>query len=157
MPDLPTSIREQIIALYQHTSKSQREIASDLGISQNGVGLIIRHFEAKGNTTTNRKGHCGRKTKLTHREKVLLVRESKKNPMLTARQVKIASGEVGQKVSVNTVKRVLNKFGRRAYRPQRMPRLDTRKRVQRAQWAKLHRELNMDFWANVRKYKKSFA
>jgi transposase len=137
------------VALHEHTSKSQREIADDVGVSQNAVGIIIRHFESTGSTATRRQGRCGRISKLTSREVTLLVRESKKNPKLTARQVKVAVGDVGRKVSLRTTQRLLVAEGRYVYRPIRAPKLDLLKRVSRKQWAIAHRNLGMDFWEKV--------
>jgi transposase len=149
MKDISQDKRERIIALHLHTSKTQRQIANDLGVSQNVVSLIIRRFQATGSTTTKRKGHCGRKCKLTDREKKMVLRESKKNPRLTAAEIKHTSADIGAKVSVTTIKRILLESGRRAHRPIRAPQLDTTKRVRRRQWARVHLEFGMDFWEKV--------
>jgi transposase len=107
MKDISQDKRERIIALHLHASKTQRQIANDLSVSQNVVSLIIRRFQATGSTTTKRKGHCGRKCKLTDREKKMVLRESKKNPRLTAAEIKHTSADIGAKVSVTTIKRIL--------------------------------------------------
>ena len=80
MPDIPFNIREQVVLLNQHTSKSQREIAADLGITQKSVSNILRLHASKGTVETSRSGHCGRKQILSEKDKRLLVRESKKIP-----------------------------------------------------------------------------
>jgi transposase len=149
MKDIPESTRERIIALRLHTSKSQREIAADVGVSQNAVSLITRAYDETGSTRTRRLGRCGRKSKLSVREKTLLVRESKKNPRLSASEVQMAAGSIGKKVSLPTVKRVLHDAGRRAYRPIRAPKLDAVKRGRRLKWAMEYKHLSMDFWQRV--------
>jgi transposase len=138
------------VSLHQHTSKTQREIAHDVGVSQNAVSGIIRLFQSTGSTATNRKGKCGRKCKLSKRELAILVRESKRNPLLTARQVKNIAGEVGQNVSLRTTQRLLTRAGRLAYKPIRAPQLTLNHRVLRRQWATAHRNLSMDFWDKVK-------
>ena len=88
MKDISASVRESVIALSQHTTKSQREIAADLGISQNAVSLIIRRFRTSGSSQTDRVGKCGRKPKLTEKDKRTLIRKSTINPRLSANQLK---------------------------------------------------------------------
>jgi transposase len=149
MKDLPQNIRERVIALHRHTSKTQQEISADLDISQNAVSLIIRRFEATGMTTTMRRGKCGRKPKLTTREKNLIVRESKKDPSLTASEIKTRSGAVGEKVSLTTVRQTLRDYGRKVYRTRRVPLLDRAKRVARLAWAIEYKSQPMEFWSKV--------
>ena len=143
MRDIPEHKRERVVALHLHTTKSQRQIAEDIGISQNAVGLIIRHFEETGQTSTQRKGNCGRKSKLTPREKKMVVRESVKNPRLSSGELKLAAGQIGSRISTRTVRRILCEAGRRA------PQLDKPKRKRRKQWATEYRNHSMEFWSRA--------
>jgi transposase len=149
MKDIPQSIRERVIALHEHTSKSQREMGMNVGISQNAVGLIIRRYRSSGLVTTDRKGKCGRKSKLTNREKVLIIRESKKDATATAREIKTRVGEIGAKVSLTTVRQTLRDGDRKVYRAQRVPLLDKAKRVARRSWAQEHKDQSTEFWSRV--------
>jgi transposase len=149
MKDIPQSIRDRVIALYEHTSQTQRGISTSLGISQNAVGLIIRRFQSTGLVSTDRVGKCGRKSKLTRREKILIVRESKKDPTLTASDIKSRVGAVGEKVSLTTVKKTLRDGGRKVYKARRMPMLDKAKRASRLSWAVEHKNYSDEFWSRV--------
>lgn len=151
MKDISQSVRDEIIGLHCHTSKTFREIADDVGVSVNAVGLIIKRYEESGDREPARKGRCGRKPILSEREKIIMARESKKNPQLTSSAVKLEAGSVGEKVSLRTTQRVLSQMGRKAYRPVQVPQLDSAKRAGRLQWARVHASLNMDFWEKVRK------
>jgi transposase len=137
-----------------HSSKSQREIAADLGISQNAVGLIIRRFNETGESGTHRKGRCGRKQLLNNREKRVIIRECRKNPSISAGEVKTAVREIGEKVSISTIKKTLREGGLRVYRPLKMPYLDTRKRVSRRRWSSQFKDKPQEFWAQVYDFKK---
>jgi transposase len=149
MRDISRDKREHIVALHLHTSKSQRQIAEDIGVSQNAVGLIIRHFQKTGQTSTQRKGNCGRKSKLSPREKKMVIRESVKNPRLSSGELKTATNEIGSRISSRTIRRILCEAGRRAHRPVRAPQLDASKRRRRKQWATEHRHHPMEFWSKV--------
>jgi transposase len=94
MKDIPQSIRERVIALHKHTTKTQREIGTDLGISHNAVGLIIRRYESEGVITTSRAGRCDRKLILTNHDKSFLIRESRKYPAGTAVELKVRCGTI---------------------------------------------------------------
>lgn len=149
MKDIPQNIRERVIALHLHTSKTQREIAADLGISQNAVGLIIRHFNATGTISTDRKGKCGRKPMLTPRDKTLIVRESKKDPTATAAEIQSRCGEIGDKVGLTTIRKTLRQGNRLTYRAKKIPLFDESKRICRLRWAKALRTSPVTFWSKV--------
>lgn len=149
MKDILSHIREQVISLHQHTTKTQQEIADDLGISQNAVSGIIRRFIATGSSATNRAGRCGRKRKFDKRSASRLARISKKFPRMTARQVNNESGNLAGEVSLRTVQRTLVSMGRFARRPIRAPLLTLSKRVTRCHWACDYRHYGMEFWEKV--------
>jgi len=150
MKDIPQSKRDPMIALHLHTYKTYREIVADIGVSVNAVGLFIKKYRETGETQTARKGHCGRKPILSSREKSLISRESKKNPRLCSSAIKLATGQLGEKVSKRTVQRVLKEQGRKAYRPARAPQLNSAKRGARFEWARTHKVFNRVFWEKVK-------
>ena len=65
-----------LLALHQHTKKSQREIAKCVGVSQPTVHSLIKKFQIEKDLTSNRKSNCGRKKKMTPRTDAYLLRES---------------------------------------------------------------------------------
>jgi transposase len=76
MADTPLGKRHQVIALHCHSTKTVREIASDLQISKSAVDRIIRRWKDTGNVESGKKGKCGRRRKLTNGDKQLLIREA---------------------------------------------------------------------------------
>ena len=46
--EIPIEVRSQIIALYNHTSKSHRQIATVIGVSHSSVTKIIRLYKETG-------------------------------------------------------------------------------------------------------------
>ena len=45
--EIPIEIRSQVIALYNHTSKSHRQIATVIGVSHSSVTKTIRLYKEK--------------------------------------------------------------------------------------------------------------
>lgn len=117
------AIRNQIIALKMHTSKSDREISEDLSIDHRTVARIWNKYQETGSIRPYQGVKMGKPCKLSVREKALIVREAKKDPKASAEEVKNAVGEVGRKVSTRTVKRIISAGGLKAYRPVRKPLL----------------------------------
>jgi transposase len=62
-----------LLALHQHTSRSNREIAHDLTISHHAINYILARFQDSDLTTTGRIGACGRKRKLDKRGILLCI------------------------------------------------------------------------------------
>lgn len=149
MPDVPQSTRDHIIALHLHTSKSKRQIARDVGVSEHAVRVIIRQFNETGQSTNSRKGKCGRKMKLSTRERRAVVREARKNPSATAGEIQSEVPEIGNKVSCSTIKKVLRDSGLRVYKPIKTPRLDSNHRSMRKTWASELKDKSAEFWAQV--------
>ena len=81
--DVASRKRAKVLALHQHTKKSQREIAKCVGVSQPTVHRLIKKFQIEKHLTPNRKGNCGRRKKTTLRTDAYLLRESKFNPRKT--------------------------------------------------------------------------
>ena len=50
--EIPIEVRSQIIALYNHTSKQHRQIATVIGVSHSSVTKIIRLYKETGEFTS---------------------------------------------------------------------------------------------------------
>ena len=50
--EIPIEVRSQIIALYNHISKSHRQIATVIGVSHSSVTKIIRLYKETGDFTS---------------------------------------------------------------------------------------------------------
>ena len=82
-------------------------------------------------------------------EKAVIVREARKDPKATSKEIKAASGSVGSKVSSTTVRRVILAAGLKAYRPVKKPLLTKQHRAARLEWAREHRNWTVDDWKKV--------
>lgn len=143
------AIRNQIVALKTHTSKSDREIATDIGVHHSTVANIWKKWTSTGSTEPYSGAHMGPTEKLTRREKAVIVREAKRDPKATSREIQAGAGGVGSKVSTITVRRVLLASGLRCYRPVKKPLLTRKHKSARLQWARAHRHWTVDEWKKV--------
>ena len=112
--DTGDSVRNQVIALSEHTTMMTREIGAKLGIAQSTVCDIIKLFRETGSVETRRAGACGRKRITTQRGNKMLLRESMKNPRLDAETLR---RNLNIEASVHTVRRRLIEGGRFAIKP----------------------------------------
>jgi IS30 family transposase len=149
MADTDRGKREQVIALSKHTSKTHREIASDLGMCHSTVTRIINHYHQTGSVKTLRKGKCGPKPKVGKTCSRYLVRESVKDPRKTAREIHLSSGQSAPNVCLRTIQRILKKGGRQCFRPRKVHKLDQSKKQRRWDWAKRHVHMNQELWNMV--------
>ena len=115
--DVTPRKRAKVLALHQHTKKSQREIAKRVGVSQPTVHRLIKKFQMEKDLTPNRKCNCGKKKKTTPRTDACLLRESKFNPRKTSFQVPQDLASAGVMVDSSTVRRQLLAVGWKARRP----------------------------------------
>lgn len=144
--DTPQDLRNQVIALSQHTSMTTREIATRLNMAQSTVSDLIRRHRETGSVTTSRRGSCGRKRTTTKRADALLLRESMKNPRLDALALR---RNLGITASVHTVRRRLVEGGRPAIKPITKPILTTVMKKKRLAWAHAHRNWTLEQWRKV--------
>ena len=144
------SLRHQIISLHQHTSKSVREIASDLSLPKSTVADIIRKYEEIVTVEVNRKGHCGPKEKLSPRSKKAIIREVQRDPTVTVAEILKSNPEIANSVSRVTVNRILLKFGYRSHKPVKKFYLSPAMKKRRMEWARQMLSKSEDFWEKVR-------
>ena len=103
-----------VLALHQHTKKSQKEIAKCVGVNQPTVHRLIKKFQIEKDLTPNKKGNCGRKKITTPRTDAYLLRESKFNSRKTSFQVQQDLVSAGVMVNSSSVCRRLLAVGRKA-------------------------------------------
>ena len=147
--DIDLEKRGEIKALIETGAYSQRQIAGKVGVSQSAVCKLARKFRESGSFLPLRKGHCGRKRKLSGYSIDLLRMKSKKDPKLTAVDLKGELGDVGRSVSTRTIQRRLNECGRRVYHAQSKPLLTKNHIRQRKIWANTYRLWTQDDWNKV--------
>ena len=115
--DVTPRKRTKIFTLFEHSEKSQGEIATIVGVSQRSVSRIIKQGVTTGSLSPKRKGNCGRKRKTTPRDDLFLIRQSKLAPQKTSHDLQKDLARAGVRVSSSTVRRRLLKVGRKAHRP----------------------------------------
>lgn len=125
---------------------SQRQVATELGISRGAVRGIGEKIATAKNVLDRKRS--GRPSKLDSRDKRKLMRTSRKNPKLTARQVLSESG-VTTLVSVDTAKRILRSGGLRGYVAAKKPALTRKHLKKRLEWSKQHMLWGVEKWENV--------
>ena len=104
----------KIVTLRDHTTMSQRKIAESVGVSFGSVSSILKQKREAENVEVQRKGRCGKKRKITKRDDLILLRNSKINPRKTSEELKRDLDESGVHVSSSTVRRqLLEKKGKR--------------------------------------------
>ena len=94
MMPVSKEVRDKIIALHEHTSKSSREIGLELSVSHSIVVRIINLHREKNTVEPYFEANMGRKPKLSEREKRLIVREAKKD-LLNSAEIRRTTGSVG--------------------------------------------------------------
>lgn len=141
--------RERVIALKSHTTKSNREIAAQLGIHHSTVTHIWKKWLETGSTQPYQGARMGPPLKLTERERNVFVREAKKDPKATSKEIQLASGDAGKKVSTRTVRRVLQQSGLKTYRPLKKPLRTHKHRQMRLKWAHDHQNWLTSDWEKV--------
>lgn len=147
---LSRDIRIQIVTLKRNTSKSDRQIGRELGISKTSVASVMQLYEETGSVENHEIDNRGGLCKLDDRTRRHLVMESKKDPQKSAREIQHAVGGNAMNVGLRTIQRVLVEEDRKCYRPLRGMVLTKAHKEKRLSWANIHLELNFnDFWSQV--------
>lgn len=133
MKPLGADIRHRIIQLRQK-KMAIVAISERLLISKSAVGSILKQYNVSKTLSTNYKGKCGRKPKLSAIDRRAMYRATVRNPNATAREIQQTVGGRLLTLSIRSVQRNLNKIGRLAYRPKKSPIWSRRQRAIRYQW-----------------------
>lgn len=141
--------RQAIINMYQTGQFSNRRIATMLQIPRATVNRIITLWRERGSTRSRRFDRPPTNRQLSARTERYLVRESRANPQLTARQVQQQHGGEALNVTVRHVRRVLHQHGLVARRPVPGPSLTPRRMRARLNWAKEHEHWSEEDWSKV--------
>lgn len=143
-----SSVKAAVIALSEHTSKTQKEIASDCSISQNTVSYILKRYRETGKTEV--KSRSGRPPKTSFRTDNRIHRIAKKNPFVTSSEIKrIMSPDIDH-ITTRTIRnRLCKKFRLKARTPRRKPLITTKARRKRLAWCKEHANWTVNDWKKV--------
>lgn len=147
---VPRDVKIQVVTLRNHTSKSQRTIARELGIARHTVASILKLYDETGSVENHGHDRRGRQEKLMERTRRRIVIESKKDPRKTAREIQQEVGGDALNVGIRTIQRILIEEGRKSYRPIKGINLTAAHKQKRLSWALTHVNLTVDdFWNNV--------
>ena len=144
--DVSPRKRSKIVTLHDHTTKTQRQIAAEVGVNQSTVSRIIARYKKSGSFSPTRISRCGRKSRISKKGERRLVRDNRVNPRMTSNEHRIS---LQLDVSSRTVRRILVKYGRRARRPLRKQLLTPQMKKKRLAWAKRYREWTAGQWRKV--------
>lgn len=145
MPRISAEKRCLVIE-FSNDGISQKEIAKSLNISRRSVQYIIKKFKDTGNVADREKS--GRPRILSKRMERRVVRISQGTPTWTARRVRQESN-LTNVVSINTVKRTLQRYGLLGRVAVRKPFLSVRHRKNRFQWCSQRLKWPVDKWEKV--------
>jgi transposase len=148
--DTPVAVLRLII-MKLNEGLTQREIAVHLNVTQSVVARTVLHYKKTGHWQTIRKGKCGWKQSLSPHLARIVARESLKNPRATARQIRQAVGGSVTAVSLDTLRRSLNRSGRKAFRPVKSPSWTPSQMRVRLLWARRYSKWSAQQWQKVRK------
>lgn len=139
--------RELILKLFDQ-KMSYSEIANVIKCSKTMVFNAIHHFRKHSTPKNVPRKRKPRKT--TEKEDKMIVRESKKFPHKSARQVSVAVfGENGCGPSVDTVKRRLREAGLFGRVCRKTPLVSKRNRKRRMEFARKYRHWTLQDWKKV--------
>jgi len=148
MSDIPEDLRTLIIDHHKN-NLSIRAIANIVNHPKSTVADIVKHYKETGKVTSGKKGRCGRNKKLSPRTERALARESKNNPLLSARQIKSEVLGSLSSISTRTVSRSLRRQNRIPYRPVKAPSLTPAQKKVRLQWCRQYQSWTVENWQKV--------
>jgi len=144
-----SSLEQRKLVLQLHLEgKTYKETADLLEMKPNTVGDIVRRFKNEGRVEYIKQK--GQPKKLTDREEAEIVRKVKKNPRLSAPELKAELfADHGKTVSAQTVRRTIKKQGYNGRVARKKPLLSERNRKLRENFAKEYAKKDQSWWDDV--------
>ena len=141
-----TIIEERQIAFNMRCrGKSFREIAETLSRPVSTVMTIINRFKEEGHFES--KPRTGRPKKISKSDEKLLVREIKKNPLISGPKLATALlTTTGTNVSASAVRKTVNQLGYHGRVARRIPFISKKNKRARMEFARKHIAQPQEFW-----------
>ena len=137
----------QIFAHWED-GKNKTKISHIIGVPRTTVNRIIKKFEKDGHA--DRKDGSGRKRKTNKRQDAAMVRESKKDPFLTAADIqRIVNSDYGIEVSHDTINRRLIEAGLPSRVARKKPFISDPNIQKRLEWCIKYQDWTVDQWKRV--------
>lgn len=144
--ELSERLKKTIVDHYKAGS-GYKKIAKELSIHISTARKVIAKWKVL--KTTSNVPRSGRPRKISEKTARILVREAKRNPRVTSRQLQVELAESGVHVHTSTISRHLTTAGLSARTPRKKPLLTRKHREARLKYAKTNIEKPQDFWNNV--------
>uniref|UniRef100_A0AAZ3PMV5 Transposase Tc1-like domain-containing protein n=1 Tax=Oncorhynchus tshawytscha TaxID=74940 RepID=A0AAZ3PMV5_ONCTS len=144
--EISQDLRKKIVDLHKSGS-SLGAISKHLKVPRSSVQTIVCKYKHHG--TTQSSYRSGRRCILSPRDERTLVRKVKINPRTTAKDLVKMLEETGTKVSISTVKRVLNRHNLIGRSARKKPLLQNHHKKARLRFATAHGDKDRTFWRNV--------
>ena len=147
--DLTPKKLSAIKALIETNEFSNRQIASQLMISEASVRRTRKKIDYGDDLLVTGRKNCGRKKIFTPRCKRLLTKICLKNRFSVVKDLQSDLSESDVTASTKTIRRTLNELGLKARRPAKKPKLTEAMRAKRLKWAKSLKHKDLDYWNSV--------
>ena len=146
LKEISQDLRKTVVNLHKSGS-SLRAIYKRLKIPRSSVQTILDKYKHHGTMQSSYRSR-GRRV-LSPRDERTLVRKVQINPRTTAKDLVKMLEEIGTKVSISTVKRVLYRHNLKGRSARKKPLLQNCHKKARSRFATAHGEKYHTFWRNV--------
>ena len=136
------------VKVLLNQDNSIRKVARICEISNCAVQNVKKRL-AEGVPHVQRIGRCGRKRSTTHQDDRILLRNLRRNPVATSRQLKTEWEQHGVHVNACTVRRRLTSLGCKSVVCEKVPVLTSAMKSKRLDFAKRHINWTVDDWSKV--------
>ncbi|CDQ97507.1 unnamed protein product [Oncorhynchus mykiss] len=144
--EISQNLRNKIVDLHKSGS-SLGAISKRLKVPCSSVQTIVRKYKHHG--TTQPSYRLGRRRVLSPKDERTLVRKVQINPRTTATDLVKVLEETSTKVSISTVKLVLQRHNLKGRSARKKPLLQNRHKKARLPFATAHGDKDCTFWRNV--------
>jgi len=144
--ELSKDLKERIVQLRKE-NLSFGAIGKQLKVPRSSVQTVLAKFQLTGSLETGRRS--GRPRKLSQIQVRKCIREVKKDPGITLKDLQTTLAESGTNVGRSTVQRALHENGYRGYVPRKVPLLRKHHLKARLKYVDDHNDHEISFWKNV--------
>ena len=139
--DTSLELKKKILSLFER-KYTHKQIANILELKRPTITKILIRYKRDYLIDIKRNGRCGAKRKGKSRDIRSIIRQSKINPEMTARNLRNNSGPSTKYLSLRTIQRYLKENGQLAYRPHQSPKLSKKQMLVRLNWCKKYKDFN---------------
>lgn len=144
--ELSEDLRSRIVDLYK-AGKGYKTISKSLDVHQSTVREVVYKWREFG--TVASLPRSGRPPKMTPRVQRRILREVKKNPRVSAKDLQKSLAQSNISVHTSTICKTMAKNGVHGRTPRRKPLLSKKNIVARLMFAKRHLDTPQKFWQNI--------